>query len=100
MLLSPTIESKVGLLAPPLSRTRHATTGKRRRIRRWPQNRAIFRASAVEVVAFAADVPAAFYKPLALGGEEENAQAAGCDEYVAKPYSPRQLLAKIRQYLP
>ena len=36
----------------------------------------------------------------ALGGEEENAQAAGCDEYVAKPYSPRQLLAKIRQYLP
>jgi two-component system, cell cycle response regulator DivK len=32
----------------------------------------------------------------ALSGE---ARAAGCDEYVPKPYSPRQLLAKIRQYL-
>jgi two-component system cell cycle response regulator DivK len=36
----------------------------------------------------------------ALSGEEQKAQAAGCDEYVPKPYSPRQLLAKIRQYLP
>jgi two-component system cell cycle response regulator DivK len=35
----------------------------------------------------------------ALSGEEQKARAAGCDEYVAKPYSPRQLLAKIRQYL-
>jgi two-component system cell cycle response regulator DivK len=25
---------------------------------------------------------------------------AGCDDYVTKPYSPRQLLAKIRQYIP
>ena len=36
----------------------------------------------------------------ALSGEEQQARAAGCDEYVPKPYSPRQLLAKIRQYLP
>ena len=36
----------------------------------------------------------------ALSGEEQRARAAGCDEYVPKPYSPRQLLAKIRQYLP
>ena len=36
----------------------------------------------------------------ALGGEEQKARAAGCDGYVLKPYSPRQLLAKIRQYLP
>ena len=28
-----------------------------------------------------------------------NTRAAGCDDYVPKPYSPRQLLAKIRQYL-
>ncbi|MGA9010362.1 MAG: response regulator [Xanthobacteraceae bacterium] len=35
----------------------------------------------------------------ALSGEEEKAQAAGCDDYVPKPYSPRQLLAKIRQYI-
>jgi two-component system cell cycle response regulator DivK len=36
----------------------------------------------------------------ALSGEEQKARAAGCDEYVPKPYSPRQLLAKIRHYLP
>ena len=36
----------------------------------------------------------------ALGGGEEKARAAGCDDFVAKPYSPRQLLAKIREYLP
>jgi len=36
----------------------------------------------------------------ALSGEEQKARAAGCDDYVPKPYSPRQLLAKIRQYLP
>ena len=35
----------------------------------------------------------------ALSGEHEKARAAGCDEYVAKPFSPRQLLAKVRQYL-
>jgi two-component system cell cycle response regulator DivK len=31
--------------------------------------------------------------------EDEKARAAGCDEYVPEPYSPRQLLAKIRQFL-
>ena len=36
----------------------------------------------------------------ALASEEEKARAAGCDDYVTKPFSPRQLLAKIRQYLP
>jgi two-component system cell cycle response regulator DivK len=36
----------------------------------------------------------------ALSGEEKKARAAGCDDYVPKPFSPRQLLAKIRQYLP
>ena len=35
----------------------------------------------------------------ALSGEEKKARAAGCDDYVPKPYSPRELLAKIRQYL-
>ena len=35
----------------------------------------------------------------ALDGEEKTARAAGCDDYVPKPFSPRQLLAKIRQYL-
>ena len=35
-----------------------------------------------------------------LSGEEKKARAAGCDDYVPKPYSPRQLLPKIRQYIP
>jgi two-component system, cell cycle response regulator DivK len=35
----------------------------------------------------------------ALSGDEQKAREAGCDDYVPKPYSPRQLLAKIQQYL-
>jgi two-component system cell cycle response regulator DivK len=35
----------------------------------------------------------------ALSGEENKARAAGCDEYVPKPFSPRHLLAKIRNFL-
>ena len=35
----------------------------------------------------------------ALDGQEKIARAAGCDDYVPKPYSPRELLAKIRQHL-
>jgi two-component system, cell cycle response regulator DivK len=35
----------------------------------------------------------------ALAGEEKKARAAGCDDYVTKPFSPRLLLGKIRQYL-
>ena len=35
----------------------------------------------------------------AVSGEEKKARAAGCDDYVPKPFSPRQLLAKIRDYL-
>jgi len=36
----------------------------------------------------------------ALSGDEDKARAAGCDAYFAKPFSPRVLLAKIREYLP
>ena len=36
----------------------------------------------------------------ALDGEAKVAKAAGCDDYVPKPYSPRELLAKIREHLP
>ena len=36
----------------------------------------------------------------ALSGDEAKAREAGCDGYIPKPYSPRQLLVKIKQYLP
>jgi two-component system, cell cycle response regulator DivK len=35
----------------------------------------------------------------ALSGEEKKARAAGCDDYVPKPFTPRQLLAQIRHFL-
>ena len=35
----------------------------------------------------------------ALSGDEAKARSAGCDGYVTKPFSPRQLLAKVREYL-
>jgi len=35
----------------------------------------------------------------ALSGDDVKARAAGCDDYVTKPFSPRALLAKIREYL-
>ena len=35
----------------------------------------------------------------ALSGDEAKSLAAGCDGYIAKPFSPRQVLAKIRAFL-
>jgi len=35
-----------------------------------------------------------------LSGDADKAREAGCDAYISKPYSPRQLLAKVREYLP
>lgn len=35
----------------------------------------------------------------ALSGDDAKALEAGCDAYIAKPYSPRELLTKIRQYV-
>ena len=36
----------------------------------------------------------------ALSGDDAKALEAGCDAHVAKPFSPRSLLAKVREYLP
>ena len=36
----------------------------------------------------------------ALSGDEAKTREAGCNGYVAKPFSPRQLLAKVRELLP
>jgi two-component system cell cycle response regulator DivK len=35
----------------------------------------------------------------ALSGDDVKAFEAGCDAYFSKPYSPRELLAKIHEYL-
>jgi two-component system, cell cycle response regulator DivK len=35
----------------------------------------------------------------ALSGDEAKAHAAGCDRYIAKPFSPRQVLAAVRDLL-
>lgn len=44
-------------------------------------------------------VPIIAVTSFALSGDEEKTRDAGCDDYVAKPYSPRALLAKIKQHL-
>jgi len=36
----------------------------------------------------------------ALSGDDIKAREAGCDAYISKPFSPRELLAKIREFLP
>ena len=46
------------------------------------------------------DIPIIVVTSYALSGDEAKARDAGCDAYVTKPYSPRLLLAKIREYMP
>ena len=45
-------------------------------------------------------IPIIAVTSFALSGDDIKAYEAGFDGYVTKPYSPRQLLAKIREYLP
>jgi two-component system cell cycle response regulator DivK len=45
-------------------------------------------------------VPIIAVTSYALSGDEQRAFAAGCSAYICKPYSPRQLLARIREHLP
>jgi two-component system cell cycle response regulator DivK len=44
-------------------------------------------------------IPIIVVTSYALSGDDEKARAAGCDAYVTKPYSPRELLAKISEFL-
>jgi two-component system cell cycle response regulator DivK len=44
-------------------------------------------------------IPVIAVTSYALSGDEERAREAGCDAYVAKPYSTRHLLAQIGQFL-
>ena len=45
-------------------------------------------------------IPIVAVTSYALSGDDVKALEAGCDAYVTKPFSPRALLAKIREYLP
>ena len=45
------------------------------------------------------DVPIIAITSYALSGGDVKAKAAGCDAYIAKPYSPRALLAEVRRLL-
>ena len=45
-------------------------------------------------------IPIIVVTSYALSGDEIKARLAGCDAYVIKPYSPKALLAKIREYVP
>ena len=46
-----------------------------------------------------ASIPIIAVTSYALGGDEAKAMAAGCDGYITKPFSPRLLLEKVREFL-
>jgi two-component system, cell cycle response regulator DivK len=43
-----------------------------------------------------AHIPILAVTSYALSGDEAKTRAAGCDGYIAKPFSPRELLGKVR----
>ncbi len=45
-------------------------------------------------------IPIIVVTSYALSGDEVKAKEAGCDAYLAKPFRPRELLAKVREFLP
>ena len=45
-------------------------------------------------------IPIIVVTSYALSGDDAKAKVAGADAYVAKPYSPRELLAIVRRFLP
>ena len=46
------------------------------------------------------NIPIIAVTSYALSGDENKALAAGCDGYVAKPFSPRRILAMVQEFLP
>jgi two-component system cell cycle response regulator DivK len=44
-------------------------------------------------------IPVIAVTSYALSGDEERARSAGCDGYIAKPFSPRQLLATVNKII-
>lgn len=46
------------------------------------------------------DIPVIAVTSYALSGDEAKAMEVGCSGYIAKPFSPKKLLAKVREFLP
>ena len=44
-------------------------------------------------------IPVIVVTSYALSGDDAKAMAAGANDYVAKPFSPRVMLAKVREYV-
>jgi two-component system cell cycle response regulator DivK len=44
-------------------------------------------------------IPVIAVTSYALSGDDIKAYEAGCDAYVSKPFSPRALLAQIREFI-
>ncbi|HVE48111.1 MAG TPA: response regulator [Casimicrobiaceae bacterium] len=53
----------------------------------------------IKAIAPLAKTPVIAVTSYALAGDEQKAAEAGCDAYVTKPFSPRALLAKVREFL-
>jgi two-component system, cell cycle response regulator DivK len=47
-----------------------------------------------------AQIPIIAVTSYAFAGDEAKTRDAGCDGYIAKPFSPRLLLAKVREFAP
>ncbi len=45
-------------------------------------------------------IPIIVVTSYALSGDDVKAKEAGCDAYLAKPFKPRELLAKVCEFLP
>ena len=45
------------------------------------------------------NIPIIAVTSYALAGDEAKAREAGCNGYIAKPYSPRLLLQKVREFV-
>jgi len=45
------------------------------------------------------DIPIIAVTSFALSGDDERAMEAGCDDYIAKPFKPRDLLERVEKFL-
>ena len=53
----------------------------------------------IKAQAILSSIPIIVVTSYALSGDDKKAYDAGCDDYMAKPFSPRKLLEKVRNFL-